>query len=277
MRPVNLGPQDSRARSGPSSDPTVSYGIVAALGVLLVMVLFTIMQSNKATTLMDETAELQAQTAEYQAKATPVQKFNDFAEAVDKRTLLIGGLAESRFPWHTAMYNLAQAMPPDVTLDTATAKTATPAAEGTPAAGTEATTTNASGKPEGATIELAGCAAGWLSYARFVSRLKTMPGVLSVSGKNTNNSGNSDTPGQAPPNNGGGDSGGSEEDKARKKNCGTYPLTFTVGVSYAQPEIDLVGLPKIAAPAPAAGASGPTGATPPASGTPAAASSTGAN
>lgn len=269
MRPVNLLPEESRGRGDATGDPLLSYGIIGALGLLLVMVLFTISQSNKTTTLQDETADLEAQAAKYQVKAAPVQKFNDFGSEVDKRTLIIGGLESSRFPWHTALLNLSQSVPADVTIDTIGAESATAGESGAAAA---ADPSKAAEEKPSAIITIAGCSTGWASYARFASRLKAMPGVLSVSVKN---SGSNDTGGSssAPA----GDSGVSGVDEtARHKNCGKNPLTFSVGIEYREIPVDLVGLPKIAA---AAGASGATGATPApsaATGAPAAAT-TGAN
>ncbi len=268
MRPVNLLPEDQRGRGVASGDPMISYGIIGALGLLLLMVVFTIWQSNKAATLNDEASDLRAQATKYQTEAAPVVKYTDFGDEVDKRKLIIGGLAESRFPWHTALFNLSQSVPADVTIDSITGDTAAATTTPGPAA---AAAEPAEEKP-GATITMSGCASGWISYAKFAARLKTMPGVLSVSVKN---SGGDSNPGGAPPS---GDSGGAVDDSARHRNCGRRPLNFGVGIEYRTIPIDLIGLPKITVPG--AGASGTTGAAPaPTAGTggaPAAATSTGA-
>lgn len=255
MKPVNLLPEESRGRGVATGDPRLSYGIIGGLGLLLLMVLFTISQSNKATTLTDEAAELRAEAAKYQSQAAPVTQYTDFGNEVDKRKLLIGGLAESRFPWHTALFNLSQAVPLDVTIDSLTGTAAT-AGDSATAAAPAQPGAPAEEKP-GATIEITGCSRGWVSYAQFASRLKTMPGVLSVSVKN---GGDSDSSGSNSPPQGDSGAGGGPDDGARKKNCGKNPLNFSVGIEYRQIPIDLIGLPKVASAA-AGGASSATGAT----------------
>ncbi|MFY9488596.1 MAG: hypothetical protein WAP35_07885 [Solirubrobacterales bacterium] len=234
MRPVNLVPAELRGGGG-SGDPKVAYGIVGGLGVLLVMVLLAVVQSNKATTLRDETAAIQAETQRHQANIKPVQSFNDFADVVQSRTLLVGGLAESRFPWDRTLFNLSRAMPEDVTLDTIIASTSSDVAAA-PAAGAAAPEANS------ATLELTGCASGWYGASRFLVRLKDLPGVSDV----TPASSNSD-----PADNTGDSATDNEEGANRKANCGISPLSFSFKVFYAPQQVDLTGLPKIAGAVPA--------------------------
>jgi hypothetical protein len=236
VRPVNLVPGEFRARGAGDGDPKVAYGVVGGLGLLLVMVLLAIVQSNKATTLQDETAALQAEAQRHQVRAKPVQSFNDFADDVKKRTLLIGGLAASRFPWDKALRNLSESTPGDVTLDSVAA-----------------TTAGETGQPTGdaATIQLAGCSSDWIGLSRFIVRLREMPGVSKV--VSSNGSVNPEASGDSNAGAAGGDD--------RKANCGKKPLTFQIAVTFAPRKIDLTGLPKIAAPAAAGGATGATGAT----------------
>jgi hypothetical protein len=209
------------------------------------MTIGAITESNKATTLRDETAALQAEAQRHAVKAQPVQAFNDFADEVKKRTLLIGGLAESRFPWDTALKNLAESTPPDVTLDNIQAATG----DGTaPAAGQAAPS---------ASLQLTGCSGSWIGLSRFIVRLREMPGVATV----TSSNGSVGT-------SAGADASGVD----RKANCGPAPLTFQIRVAYAQRKVDLVGLPKVGAAG--AGATGATGAAPAASATPAPTSTT---
>ncbi|MBJ7347042.1 MAG: hypothetical protein JHC87_00560 [Thermoleophilaceae bacterium] len=263
MRPVNLLLEDGRRGSGPTGDPMIAYGIVGSLGLLLVLVLFSIMQTNKVTTLNDETLALQAQAMKYQTKAKPVQSFADFGSEVDKRTLLIGGLAESRFPWHTAFANLSKVTPSDVALDKIDATTAAPVVTVVATPGEEAA------PPIGATINIAGCTSGWIGVANYISALKVMPGVLDVtsksSGSDTNNSGDSGAPKS------GADPASSDANEKRKAVCGGTPLTFDLTINYSKLAVDLSGLPKIESAA-AAGSAAP-GASP-AVGAPAAAPAT---
>lgn len=239
MRPVNLLPSDLRSRAAGEGDPRVAYGIVGGLGLLLVMVLLAVFYSNQATTLGDEAAALQAEAQRQQTTVKPVQSFNDFADVVHKRTLLVGGLAESRFPWDTALKNLSKSMPEDVTLDSINAATG----------GGTADNANA------ATMSLKGCVASWVGLSRFTVRMRNMPGVKEVTGDtSTSDEGVNTSSG------GSGSSGSAAADARRKKNCGLAPITFGVQVIYDPQKVDLVGLPKIDGAA--AGASGATGAVP---------------
>jgi Tfp pilus assembly protein PilN len=243
MRPVNLLPGSEK--SGAAADPRVAYGIVGGLGVLLVMVLLAIMYSNKATTLNDEAAALQAEAQQHAIAAKPVVKFNDFADEVNKRTLLIGGLAESRFPWNTALRNLSQAIPKDVTLDSITASNAASGGEGQEQA---AATTSG-----GSTLTLNGCASGWFGFSRFLVRLKEMPGVIDVKTQT------SDVAAGAGGGAGSASASGSPE-QDRKDNCGPMPLSFALTVNFEPQKIDLTGLPKIESAT--GGSTGATGAAP---------------
>lgn len=248
MRAVNLLPDELRSRAAGEGDPRVAYGVVGGLGVLLLMVLLAIFYSNKATTLRDEANALQAQATRYQPKAQAVQPFNDFASVVQKRTLLVGGLAESRFPWDAALRNLARSMPEDVTLDTINTATSG-SAEG-------ADNANA------ATMEMKGCASNWIGMSRFMVRMRNLPGVKDVVGTDANSGASTDTNST-----GGGQASGKIN---RTKNCGLQPVTFGVKVIFELQLVDLVDLPKIDS-ASAGGATGATGTLP---ATPAPASST---
>ncbi|MBK5231041.1 MAG: hypothetical protein JJE27_07715 [Thermoleophilia bacterium] len=165
-----------------------------------------------------------------------MQSFNDFAGIVEKRTLLVGGLAESRFRWDAALRNLSRSMPEDVTLDTITATTAGSAA------GTDNT--------NDATMEMKGCASNWIGMSRFMVRMRNLPGVKDVVATD----GNRDP---AAASGGGQDSGKTN----RMKNCGLQPVSFGVKVIFEPQLVDLVDLPKIDN-APAGGATGASGAVP---------------
>lgn len=240
MRPVNLLPPELRARTAGEGDPKVAYGVLAGLGMLLLMVLGAVYYSNKATTANDEAAALRAKAQRLQASVKPVQSFNDFADVVHKRTLLVGGLAESRFPWDTALKNLANSMPEDVTLDDITATTST-TAEG-------AENANA------ATMDLKGCTASWVGMSRFMVRMRNLPGVKDVVASDSNN--NSEDSGE------GGDSSGSTESAGRSENCGLLPVKFGMKVIFEPQKVDLVGLPSAGGGGGGTGgAAGSTGAT----------------
>jgi hypothetical protein len=218
--------------------------VLGGLALLLVMVLVSISYSNKLATINDETAAIKAETDTHRSVATnTVITPDEVGAELASRTLLVGGLAETRFPWGSALYDLSRSLPPDVTLDSITG------------ASTGTAGTNPKGEPiSGANMALTGCTSGWMGYSRFMSWLQSMPGVSNVVST-------SSTVGSAQ----------SGDDGARIQNCGPTPLTFALSVYYDPLTVDLKGLPKPEAEPGASGASGATGSSS-VTGTPAAAS-----
>ena len=255
MRAVNLIPPEFRPRVAGEGDPRIAYGVVGGLGLLFVMVLLSIMQSNKLQTIEDETAAINAQVQQKQLVASAFAVPPDqIGGEVKKRSLLVGGLASLRFPWGSALYNLSESLPDDVTLTTINATSVSDAAP--------ATTPGAAPTGSHAGLTLEGCTSGWMGYSRFINWLETMPGVESV--KSNNSSIEAAAGGSADAADGEGIS-----DSERIKNCGPAPLKFGLSVSYDERQVDLVGLPK--PDGSAEGASGATGAVPSATPAPAAA------
>lgn len=243
MRAVNLIPEELRPRIPGDGDPRVAYGALGALALLLVMVLVSISYSNKLKTIEDQTAALSAEAQSHRTRVATVTTTPDQISAdVKTRTLLVGGLAKTRFPWGEALYDLSRAIPADTTLN----NIAVSSGGGAASAGAATSA--------GASMTLTGCTSSWVGYSRFMTWLRTMPGVDKV-----NSSSSAVTPA------GGGDT--SPEGK-RTQNCGPAPLSFALTVDYSPRKIDLLGLPK--PDSSASGASGATGAAP-AAGTPAAA------
>ncbi|MBI2691485.1 MAG: hypothetical protein HYX29_06045 [Solirubrobacterales bacterium] len=237
MRAVNLIPEELRPRVPGDGDPRIAYGVLGALALLLVMVLVAISYSNKLKTIEDQTAAIQAETQTYRAKVSTVATSPDQIGAdVKSRTLLVGGLAKTRFPWGDALYDLSRAIPSDTTLNQISVKSSVASTDGA-----------ASG---GSTMALSGCTSSWVGYSRFMTWLKTMPGVEKVE---------SSSSAVAMATDGGADA-------KRTKNCGPAPLAFALDVTYLPRKIDLLGLPK-----PDSSAGGATGTAP--AGTPAASTS----
>lgn len=247
MRAVNLLPPELRARTAGEGDPRVAYGIIGGLALLLVMVIVAVMYSNKATTLTDQATAVQAKADRARAQTVrPVQSYNDFAGVAQSRTLLVGGLAASRFPWGNALYNLSRSLPEDVTLNDINAVTADKAVAATNQA-SGATAVSSAALPS---LTLTGCTSGWIGYSRLMVWLKEMPGVSGVNSTQSTSSGVAET------------EGGTEASK-RTQNCGPAPLQFSLVVSFEEREVNLIGLPKIESATPAAaGATGATGGTP---------------
>lgn len=249
MRPINLIPEELRARSGPTENAVPAYAVVGTLAAFVLMMLGLVFYSNKITTLEDQTKAAQAEAKRYQVDVPAFAPINDFANTVHKRTLLIGALSESRFPWHVAMFNLARAIPDTVTLDgvDGSSKTAGGATTAPPAGSAPAAAAT------GVEYELRGCAKGHRVVAQMLVRMRAMPGVQEASLKSSSvglsSSASSATPGGT----------GSEE---RKQNCGKKPVSFTMTVAFEPITVDLAGLPKPESTTPAAGASAATGAAP---------------
>lgn len=233
MRAVNLIPEELRPRVPGDGDPRVAYGVLGALALLLLLVLVSISFSNKLKTIEDQTAAITAETQKHNATvATVATSPDEIAADVKSRTLLVGGLAKTRFPWGDALEDLSKSIPSDTTLNTISVSSDA-ASSGT---------TEASGGPK---VSLAGCTSSWVGYSRFMTWLKTMPGVDSVKSNSSAVAAASESEG---------------EDGKRQENCGPAPLSFSLDVIYAPRTVDLLGLPKPEA-AVGAGASGATGAT----------------
>jgi hypothetical protein len=231
-----------RPRVAGTGDPRIAWGVLGGLAILLLMVLVTISYSNSAKTLADETVAIQAEADQKKAKiaAVPVS-VDTVGEEVVSRTLLVGGLAQVRFPWDDAMHDLSESIPSDVTLETMSGASS----------GTSTTNPDGSVTPPSPTLMLGGCASGWVGYSRFLTWLRQVPGVASVKS-------NTSTVGTAAGSQG--DSGA--DTSSRTENCGPAPLNFNLTMSYRARSADLVGLPKPATVTPA-GATGAAG-TPPA-------------
>lgn len=236
MRAVNLIPEELRPRVPGDGDPRVAYAVLGGLAVLLVMVLLAISSSNKLQTIEDQTASITSQTTQIRSRVAAVQTSPDqIAADVKSRTLLVGGLAKTRFPWGEALYDLSRSLPKDTTLTTI----------GVASAGSGGT----EGEAQGASMTLAGCTSGWVGYSRLMTWLKLMPGVAKVESS-------ASAVGPASVEEGSGQ---------QTKNCGPMPLTFGLVVHYSPRTLDLTGLPRAEG-----GPSGATGAVP-AAGVPAAA------
>lgn len=244
MRAVNLIPEELRPRVPGDGDPRIAYGVLGALALLLVMVLVAISYSNKLKTIEDQTAAIQAEAQGHRTKiAAAATSPDEIAADVKTRTLLVGGLAKTRFPWGDALYDLSRAIPSDTTLDEISVKSAAATGGGSASSGSMMT--------------LTGCTSSWVGYSRFMTWLKTMPGVEKVESTSSAVAASS---------------GGEGEDAKRTENCGPAPLTFALEVAYLPRKIDLLGLPKPDLGASgASGATGATGASP--AGTPAASTS----
>lgn len=255
MRAVNLLPPELRPRVPGEGDPRVAWGVLGGLAVLLLVVIISIGFSNKAKTLQDEATAMNSEAQRIQAATAIVPTSPDtVTQEVKNRTLLVGGLSAVRFPWNTAMRDLSKSLPPDATIDTMVAASATAA---------DASDTTLPAGSMQPTMTLTGCTSGWVGYSRLLTWLKQMPGVSDVRSTSS-----ALTQAVAPPE----PEPGQKADPAttRSKNCGPAPLAFALTVSYRPKSADLLGLPRPEAPAGGGGATGAT-ATPPAAGVPAAA------
>lgn len=233
MRAVNLIPEELRPRVPGDGDPRIAYGVLGGLALLLLMVLGAISYSNKLQTIEDQTAAINAEAQQHRAKTSLVATSPDqIAADVKNRTLLVGGLAKTRFPWGDALYDLSRSIPKDTTLSQLTASS-----------GTGGNSSGSGGAVSPATLALTGCTSSWTGYSRFMTWLKLLPGVEKVTSSSSSVAVKT---------------GGSEDAEAKRtRNCGPAPLSFSLTVTYRPRTLDLTGLPK-----PADGASGATGAAP---------------
>jgi Tfp pilus assembly protein PilN len=172
LRPVNLIPGEQRlqatgARSGSA------YVIVGVLAVLLGMVAFYVLTSNKVNQRKADAAEAKAQADQLEARAKSLGAFQTFSAIKETRLASVRTVADSRFDWERMMRELSRVIPEGSWLLSVDAST-------TGAPGDTSTTSQsgtASGPPA---AQLVGCAPRQSEVAKMMVRLRELHKVNDV-------------------------------------------------------------------------------------------------
>ncbi len=173
MRAVNLIPEDARAGSGRAASPPtfVLFGMLAMLAVLVAVSTFA---SRGVSDKKAELAGLRQQVTGVQAEVASLAAYEKWAQLRDSRLDMVRGLADARFDWAATLDAVARTLPHDTwlsSLDGSSAGASTGQASQAPSTGATA----------GPSIKLSGCSPSQRDVAKLMPRLRTIPGVASVS------------------------------------------------------------------------------------------------
>jgi Tfp pilus assembly protein PilN len=175
MRAVNLIPSDeARAGAGAGHSGGAVYGLLAALGLVVVMVGVWSWFGHTATARQEQVGQVQAQASAAEAKATGLKAYTDLATLRQARTETVHQLAASRFDWPHALRDVARTMPANAWI-TSLRATVSPqvTVDGTPDPLRQAMTVPA--------IEVVGCAHSQDVVATTVAAMRQVDGVQRVS------------------------------------------------------------------------------------------------
>lgn len=173
MRPVNLLPERYRPARATGRLRGSGYIVVAALGVVLLMLLGYVLTQNQINDAKEKTNDAIAQAQEAEARANELGSFGNFQQIKQQREAAVRGLALTRFDYERLMRELALVLPENVYLTTFAA--APGGAAEAPAPGAAAVTAS------GPTLTIAGCAPSHREVAATVVRLRRMHNVSDVS------------------------------------------------------------------------------------------------
>jgi Tfp pilus assembly protein PilN len=258
MRAVNLIPaEDRRGAGAPGRSGGAVYGVLGALGlvVLFVAVLFTL--SHQVKVKQDRLAAVNQQAQQAETQAGTLQAYTQFATLRETRQQTVSSLASSRFDWAHALHELARTVPAGTSL-TGLRATVSPSVS---VGGTTDPLRQSLSVPA---IELAGCATSQDGVAEVLAAMRRIDGVqrVSLSSSERNSKGA-----------GGASSGTSTPGSGSDCRAGSLKrASFSMTVFYdapATPASATAGAPATGAAAttaaPAAGATAPASTTTPAS------------
>lgn len=175
MRAVNLVPKDYRrgALAGKGGE-TLSYFVIAGLGVLLIAVVAIVLTNNSISDKKAEIARLQQEEADTRAQADALQPYANFAAIQEARTATVSSLAQSRFDWERALQELSRVVPSDIELLSLTG-TVLPDVQVENGVSVQTRASVA-----GPALEITGCSAGQEQVAALVAALEDIDGVTRV-------------------------------------------------------------------------------------------------
>lgn len=174
MRAVNLLPEKQRPRSASGAQSGSAYVVVGLLAALLVGAAVYAITTNQVNSRKNETAALERETSQLEARAAQLAPFAAFGQLKEARLDAIGELARERIDWERLSRELSLVLPrrtwlTEVEGSTSPSTTAAPAATG--AEGDVVT---------GPSVRIAGCAKSQPSVAALLVRLRRLNGAEDV-------------------------------------------------------------------------------------------------
>ncbi|MBA2545472.1 MAG: PilN domain-containing protein [Solirubrobacterales bacterium] len=175
MRAVNLiPPEEQRGDRAPMRAGIVSYVVVGALALGLLLVIATALTGKQISDKKAEKQQLEQELTEATARAESLRAFADFRAVQESRTATVSSLAQSRFDWERVLRELALTIPGDVWLVSLTG-TVSPAVS--LENGAEIPVRDSVAGPA---LELVGCAPSQDAVAAMIAALEDIDGVTRV-------------------------------------------------------------------------------------------------
>ena len=246
MKAINLIPADARrGQSTGGHSGGIVYVVLGMLAVLVVLTAAWAVMGKQIGDRRDEAAQLTAEAARLEARATELKRYEAAAVASKQRIDTVKALADSRFEWAHSLREISRVLPKDTWLTSINGTTVS-TASAAPATGAAATQS-----ASGPSFEVIGCTSRHDSVARVMAQLRGMDGVTGVT-LGSSQKGSS----------GGGGGAGSSGD-----GCSAGQPQFRLTIAFrgtAKPATGTTGAAAPAAPGAPAPAAGAT--TPPANG-----------
>jgi Tfp pilus assembly protein PilN len=178
MKSVNLIRDEVRkSRTGtPRAASIPTFALLGVLAAALALVTVYVLTGNTIADRQAQVTSLQGQVAQAQAEAAKLGNYGRFAQLAQQRLQTVSGIAATRFPWHTALSDLAQVVPANTSFQTLTGTVAPGASAG--GGGGSANLRSALSTPA---LELSGCTGSQDEVAQLMSRLRLIDGVTRVS------------------------------------------------------------------------------------------------
>ncbi|WP_354697453.1 hypothetical protein DSM112329_03080 [Paraconexibacter sp. AEG42_29] len=118
MKAVNLIPEGERKGAGGAAGRTggAAYVLLAALGLVVVMLVAYSVTSKSLDDKKSELASIEAKATSAEAQATALAPYKAFAATKEARLTTVKSIAASRFDWAHAMHELGRTLPSNITL-----------------------------------------------------------------------------------------------------------------------------------------------------------------
>jgi len=179
VKPVNLiPPEERRGSSAPTRTGNTVYFVVGGLALVLVAVCAVVFLGNQVSDKQAESAQLEAQATETEARASSLASYVTFQQMRDDRVATIDSLAKSRFDWERVIREFSVVIPKGVWLHNLTG-TVSPAVQLDDGAAI-----GLRSSIPGPALEVVGCARSQPDIARLIAAMHDIDGVTRVTAAN---------------------------------------------------------------------------------------------
>jgi Tfp pilus assembly protein PilN len=189
VRPVNLLPEQYRARRPSGKAAGSSRIVIGVLGGLLVMAIAYAVTANQVNSRTSEIAAAKSEIQRAQVQASSQDAFGSFHSMKETRETSVKQLAGGRFDWERLMREVALVLPKRTWVLDMTASTSAEGGSGTagstpaatpPSTAGSSTGTAAAAAPANPTVHLTGCALHQDDVAVLLVRLRKLDRATDV-------------------------------------------------------------------------------------------------